>query len=283
MLVPVELNASYTSPIAPQSCRANPICSVPVPGGSRNNSRGCTACHASRHVCVASTPCDASNSQFINSCSIVLEELHRLHNVCSTGGHRGRQHHSTRLAAAAARSSAVHSEQQDEPLQHQSGVTVYTPQLEAAVPELPASHVPELLSPAPKASDLAATAAGHQTAAAYQQPARLSSSRGSSQPAVTKPPLFGSSSQSRQSSRLFHGPHREQQQQRQRQQQEGVALQRPAMLTSSALRQLLQQQIQSATNWQQLQQLITARRDCLTLKHLGLMVMQVRAVALYGE
>lgn len=51
-------------------------------------------------------------------------------------------------------------------------------------------------------------------------------------------------------------------------------LQRP-QLSGNALRQLLQQDIQSASSWQQLAQLLAGRRESLTLKHLSLMMVQV--------
>jgi hypothetical protein len=42
------------------------------------------------------------------------------------------------------------------------------------------------------------------------------------------------------------------------------------------MRQLLQQQVEAAGSWQQLQQLLEGRKEQLTLKHISTMVVQVR-------
>jgi hypothetical protein len=41
------------------------------------------------------------------------------------------------------------------------------------------------------------------------------------------------------------------------------------------MRQLLQQQVEAAGSWQQLQQLLEGRKEQLTLKHISTMVVQV--------
>ncbi|KAF8071002.1 TBC2 [Scenedesmus sp. PABB004] len=51
-------------------------------------------------------------------------------------------------------------------------------------------------------------------------------------------------------------------------------LRRPEGVSAQAMRQLLQQQVQGATSWQQLQQLLHGRRELLSLKHLSLMVVK---------
>jgi hypothetical protein len=71
-----------------------------------------------------------------------------------------------------------------------------------------------------------------------------------------------------------------QQQQQQQWRQQPRSLVRPAALQPTHLRELLQQQIISANCWQELQQLLVARRQVLTLKHLACIVKQVRGLLL---
>jgi hypothetical protein len=59
------------------------------------------------------------------------------------------------------------------------------------------------------------------------------------------------------------------------QQHTAAALHRPQGVSHAAMRQLLQQHIEAAGSWQQLQQLLEGRKEQLTLKHISTMVVQV--------
>jgi hypothetical protein len=67
-------------------------------------------------------------------------------------------------------------------------------------------------------------------------------------------------------------------QQQQQQQQPGRQLLRPTAVQPAHLRELLQQQITSATCCADLHELLVGRQQVLTLKHLAYMVQQVRAL-----
>jgi hypothetical protein len=51
---------------------------------------------------------------------------------------------------------------------------------------------------------------------------------------------------------------------------------RPTAVQPAHLRELLQQQIERATCWAELHELLLGRRQVLTLKHMAYMVKQVR-------
>jgi hypothetical protein len=106
-------------------------------------------------------------------------------------------------------------------------------------------------------------------------PSRLSSSgSGNIQQALTPtsaPP------QSRPTNSQLQRQQQQQQQQQQRQRSGGLV--RPTPVQPGHLRELLQQQIDRATCWAELQELLLGRRQVLTLKHMATMVKRVRVGA----